>query len=206
MDKLLKDKRVLFDRVPEDYKTLYTSYQAVTKDYEVVFTFAHRLEDMQAILNTYTNLLSPGNLLYIAYPKLKNAKGIEGIHRDHLFPFLRVDEKTGYVNQTLMRFNKMVSLDDNYTLIGIKKDDTHQKRKGASQRQEDYANHVEDVMDLLKEEPCLAFYQSLTPGYQKSYARYIFSAKQEATKEKRIKETIDLLNQGIKSIDLKERK
>jgi len=34
----------------------------------------------------------------------------------------------------------------------------------------------------------LAFYQSLTPGYRKDWARYIYSAKQQETQEKRIEE------------------
>ena len=48
----------------------------------------------------------------------------------------------------------------------------------------------------------LAFFESLTPGYQRSWARYIYSAKQETTRQKRLNETIELLLQGFKSKDL----
>lgn len=44
-----------------------------------------------------------------------------------------------------------------------------------------------------------AFYTSLTPGYQKSYLRWIASAKREETKLKRITEIIRLCKQHIKS-------
>lgn len=44
-----------------------------------------------------------------------------------------------------------------------------------------------------------SFYKSLAPGYQKSYLRWLATAKREETKEKRIAEIIRLCKQGIKS-------
>jgi uncharacterized protein YdeI (YjbR/CyaY-like superfamily) len=52
----------------------------------------------------------------------------------------------------------------------------------------------------------LAFYQSLTPGYRKDWARYVYSAVQEETREKRREEMKVILGEGYKSIDLYRRK
>ena len=45
-------------------------------------------------------------------------------------------------------------------------------------------------------------YQDLTPGYQRDWARYIFSAKQQKTREKRHAQMVEILSQGYKSVDL----
>lgn len=55
---------------------------------------------------------------------------------------------------------------------------------------------LQDIPDLL------AFYQSLTPGYRKDWARYVYSAKQEATRAKRREEMKIILGAGYKSRDL----
>ncbi len=48
----------------------------------------------------------------------------------------------------------------------------------------------------------LKFFKELTPGYQRDWARYIFSAKQQSTQEKRKAQMVDILSQGYKSVDL----
>lgn len=47
-----------------------------------------------------------------------------------------------------------------------------------------------------------AFYTNLATGYQRVWARYIYSAKQPATQEKRRLEMVDILSQGYKTKDL----
>lgn len=42
-----------------------------------------------------------------------------GIHRDVLFPALNVDEDSGAVADTGLKFSRMVSFDDNYTAVGL---------------------------------------------------------------------------------------
>lgn len=56
-----------------------------------------------------------------------------------------------------------------------------------------------DVAMLLVPK-ALAYYQSLTPGYQKDWARYVYSAKQEATKEKRRNEMEKSSAKAIKAV------
>lgn len=77
------------------------------------------------------------------------------------------------------------------------------KTSAASQCVADYENNVSDVEQLLAENPSeLQFFQRLTPGYQKDWARYIFSAKQQKTREKRQAQMVDVLSQGFKTMEL----
>ncbi len=203
IEKLLKDKNIQWLQVPETHQTLIQTYPSISKaPFDVVFSFVYTLNELsQAIIEAEKNL-QPDGMLYLCYPKLKNALGVAGIHRDHIFPYLKVNEDTGYIGDSQMRFNRMISLDENYTLLGVKHDKKMKSRSATSMKVEDYEHHISDIINLLKNEPCLKFYEALTPGYQKGWARYIFSAKTSETKQKRIDEMIVLLNQGIKSKDL----
>ncbi|MGX7029911.1 YdeI/OmpD-associated family protein [Vagococcus zengguangii] len=140
--------------------------------------------------------------LLIVYPKKGNKLGKAAIHRDDLFPTLKVDSE-GYIEGTAYKFNQMVSLDENYTVVGVKhvnplKEPT--KDAKPSQCVADYEMRIPELMTLLADEPeALAFYQQLTVGYQKGWARHVFSAKQAATQTKRLNETIDYLKQGVKA-------
>jgi len=91
--------------------------------------------------------------------------------------------------------------------VGIKREQKKSKKSAAaSQNVEDYEDHIGDVEKRLADYPSeLAFYQNLTPGYQRNWARYIFSAKQPKTREKRQEQMIDILSQGFKTIDLYRR-
>lgn len=81
------------------------------------------------------------------------------------------------------------------------------KTSAASQCVSDYVENIKDVEVLLAKHPNeLQFYQSLTPGYQKDWARHIFLAKQQQTREKRAQQMVEILSQGYKSIDLFRRK
>ncbi|MFA5719539.1 MAG: YdeI/OmpD-associated family protein [Acholeplasmataceae bacterium] len=141
------------------------------------------------------NLLEDNGILYICYPKLKNTINVEGIHRDHIFPYLHVSEETGYVGDTLMRFNKMASFDKDYTLLGTKKDVKRQKRH---QDKTDYSLYIQNLKENLTSH-ALVFYNTLPKGYQTNWARYVYSAKQQKTKDRRLKETNELLEQHIKT-------
>jgi hypothetical protein len=203
LEKMLKDKKIRWNHVPESHRSLVETYPLEAKaPFDVVFSFVYTLNEMsQAIIEAEKQLQTEG-MLYLSYPKLRNGLGLSGIHRDHIFPYLKVNEDTGYVLDSQMRFNRMISLDENYTLLGVKYDTKMKSRPTVSMKVEDYEQHVPDIINILKNDPCLEFYESLTPGYQKGWARYVFSAKSNETKQKRIDEMRILLNQGIKSKEL----
>ncbi|TNF07619.1 MAG: hypothetical protein EP317_04410 [Bacillota bacterium] len=203
IDKLLQHKKVKLNHIPNSYEKSFHAYQQHDGfPYDIIFSFVHSLEEMKHEILSSINILDEQGLLYMCYPKLKNQLGLKGIHRDHIFPYLHVNEDTGYIADTFMRFNKMLSFDSNYTMLVVKKDTIQRKRSSTSQKVEDYTQHIDDIKDRLKHETCYQFFLNLTPGYQKGWARYVFSAKTDETKEKRIHEMIDLLGKGVKSKDL----
>ncbi|ENU1621141.1 YdeI/OmpD-associated family protein, partial [Listeria monocytogenes] len=55
---------------------------------------------------------------------------------------------------------------------------------------------------LADKDDLQVFYNNLATGYQRVWARYIYSAKQPATQEKRRLEMVDILSQGYKTKDL----
>lgn len=202
-EKILLNEQRLLKNIPNTYLFLNNLYPSQKNPpYQVILAFVDTLDVMKQTLLEAEKELTNEGILYLCYPKLKNTLGLSGIHRDHIFPYLFVDETTGYVKDTRMRFNKMASFDDNYTLLVVKKDTKQKRRSQTSLKVEDYKHHIEDIKKRLKNESCYDFYTKLTPGYQKGWARYIFSAKTEETKQKRILDMIKLLNQGIKSKDL----
>ncbi|WP_318530333.1 YdeI/OmpD-associated family protein [Streptococcus sp. 20-1249] len=88
-------------------------------------------------------------------------------------------------------------------MISVKNLVNPKKSSAASQKVADYAERIDDIRQLLlADEAALTFYNSLTPGYQKDWARYVFSAKQEATQAKRKAEMLDILNKGFKTRQL----
>lgn len=167
------------------------------------------MESLQALVKKVIghDFLSHGGYLYAAYPKIGNRVYPTYIHRDDLLEGLGADEE-GYIGTSSIKFARMVSLNDIFTVVGFK----HEARKKgnmsskSSQRVEDYAALIPDVEKDLQDAPAeLAFYRTLTPGYQKDWARYVYSAVQEETRVKRRVEMKKILGEGHKSIDIYRR-
>lgn len=202
-EKRFNHHAIKLKNVPSNYAFLHHQYESnPPKPYEVILCFVFSLEAMKNEINIAKDELTNEGILYLCYPKLKNKLGLTGIHRDHIFPYLAVDESTGYVKETLMRFNKMAAFDEDYTLLALKKDTKQKSRPTTSSKADDYEHFIENIKALLKNESCYDFYIKLTKGYQKGWARYIYSVKGEETKQRRIHEMIELLSKGIKSKDL----
>ncbi|WP_232361579.1 YdeI/OmpD-associated family protein, partial [Bacillus thuringiensis] len=72
-----------------------------------------------------------------------------------------------------IKFARMVSMDEVFTVVGLKREKKKTMKTSAmSQCVADYADRIKDVEALLTNHPNeLKFYQSLTPGYQKDWAR-----------------------------------
>lgn len=102
----------------------------------------------------------------------------------------------------------MVGLNDVFTVVGFK-EETRKKNEASSkpsQRVDDYTSIIPEVENDLQDSPeALELYQSLTPGYRKDWARYVYSAVQEGTRAKRRAEMKKILGEGYKSIDIYRR-
>ncbi|AZS14623.1 YdeI/OmpD-associated family protein [Paenibacillus lutimineralis] len=213
---LHKYDRVAVLNKPEDTEYLeeLSGYDTVLEDqsYDLIFAFVLEMKSLQELVThviEHQNLRS-GGYLFVAYPKKGNKVYPTYIHRDDLFPSLGSDEE-GYIGTSTIKFARMVGLDDVFTVVGFKEDAKGKyksKSKGSpsaksSQRVDDYIAFIPNVEKDLKDTPeLLSFYRSLTPGYRKDWARYVYSAKQEETVAKRRVEMKMILQAGYKTREL----
>ncbi|MFD0829319.1 YdeI/OmpD-associated family protein [Neobacillus sp. M.A.Huq-85] len=178
---------------------------SIQKDkYDLIITFVFGLEEFAEQLQSVIkqNLLEDNGYLFFAYPKKNNPKYDEYIDRDRLIQALPSDEE-GYVLGSNIKFARMVSLNDVFTVVGLKSAPKKASSTKNSQCVDDYIVHVEDLKQYLsKSRDLLEKYNQLTFGYQKDWARYVYSAKRKETQEKRLLEMEKVLGEGFKSMEL----
>ncbi|MFD1953216.1 YdeI/OmpD-associated family protein [Paenibacillus thailandensis] len=187
-------------------------YDTELKDgsYDLIFAFVFDMEQLRKLVNNVivSGSLEEGGYLFAAYPKKGNKVYPTYIHRDELLEGLGADED-GYIGTSGIKFARMVGMDDVFTVVGLKAEARSAVKKASrpSARVDDYAAMIPNVEQDLQDDPALlAFYQSLTPGYRKDWARYVYSAVQEETRAKRREEMKEVLGAGYKSMDLYRRK
>lgn len=207
---LHKYKKVAVLHLPEgsDYLSELADYDTELTDskYDLIFAFVLDMESLKGLVNKVIekNCLNKNGYIFLAYPKKGNKVYPTFIHRDDLLDGLGADEN-GYVGTSNIKFARMVGLDEVFTVVGLKEDSQNRNKAttAASQCVDDYIEMIPHVERDLQHTPdLLAFYQSLTPGYRKDWARYVYSAKQDATKDKRREEMKMILGEGYKSRDL----
>ncbi|WP_339291519.1 YdeI/OmpD-associated family protein [Paenibacillus sp. FSL E2-0201] len=206
---LQKYNQVAILNKPEgsDYLAELSDYDtSLNEAYDLIFAFVLDMSSLQELVNRVIEHphLHKNGYLFVAYPKKGNKVYPTFIHRDDLLEGLGSDEN-GYIGTSNIKFARMVGLDDVFTVVGLKED---VKGKGQlsntpSQSVDDYISFIPNVEEDLKGTlELLTIYQSLTPGYRKDWARYVYSAKQEATRAKRKEEMKMILRAGYKSREL----
>ncbi len=122
------------------------------------------------------------------------------VHRDEIFPTLQVNEADGYIKGSTLKFNRMVSLDETFTVVGMKNVLKKPAKNQTSSAVGDYVQYLPEIEALVQTEPAAAAtFAALTPGYQKEWARYVFSAKRAETRKKRQTEMLVILKEGYKT-------
>lgn len=142
--------------------------------------------------------------MYFAYPHYK-----EYIDRDSFIKELPVDEE-GFMLDRNVKFSRMVSLNEAYTVVGLKAVPPKKAKAASSSRNsqyvDDYVENMEDIKQYSnKNEEVLETYNQLTVGYQKDWARYVYSAKRKEAQEKRLLEMEAVLDEGFKTMELYKR-
>lgn len=203
--KFNKYKNLAVLNQPNDYSVFNGFKTALSGDHDAIFIFIETLEEMKEFSRKViaeNHLLEKG-YLFFAYPKKGNKRYDTYVHRYDIFPAMKVGED-GYVENSDVKFSRMVSMDDVFTVVGLKREKKKEKKSPApSQCVADYEDNVNEIEKILAKYPNeLKFYQELTPGYRKDWARYIYSVKQQKTREKREAQMVDILSQGYKSVDL----
>lgn len=158
---------------------------------DCIFSFIDTLVEMKAEIDDVSKneLLTNEGYLYFVYPKLKNNIGKIGIHRDDIFPYIGIDpEGDGFVESTGLKFNQMVSFDENYTCVGLKYFEVKPKeKKTVSMRVADYEKYIPDLIELLKDDlVAYSYFDRLTDGRKRDLARHIYSAQKVETRLNRL--------------------
>jgi len=198
------------DNMDEFNELEYDSSSKQAK-YDLIFIFIFSLKEfthqLQSVIEN--QLLEENGYLYCAYPKKNNKVYKEYIDRDRFMEALPVDEE-GFVLESSLKFARMVSLNYVFTVVGLKSAPKKTKKapsQKASQCVDDYIVHLDDIKQYLsKNEELLNIYNELTFGYQKDWARYVYSAKKPETQEKRLFEMESILGEGYKSMELYRKK
>lgn len=168
--------------------------------YDCIIRFAYSIDDFLRFVReaAHDGLLNPNGYLYIAYPKKGSKRYKETVDRDALIAYADTDD--GFFEGTELKFNRMCALNEDFTIVGLKRLLTRPKTSAASQCVADYEDKVADVEARLAEiADVAAIYAALAPGYRRDWARYLFSVKAESTREKRFEEMVMILRQGYKS-------
>ncbi|MNE22162.1 hypothetical protein D3C76_323710 [compost metagenome] len=207
---LLKYPSKLILNKPEnmdEFNELDFDTDFIGEKYDLIFIFVFNLEEFNHYLQLIIEkqAINDNGYVFFAYPKKNNPRYKEYIERDSLFSNIPVDED-GYAYNSSLKFSRMVSLDEVFTVVGLKSQVKKSKQAAStksSQRVDDYIVKIPDIKGYLESTPSLLErYNDLTPGYQKDWARYVYSAKRSETQEKRLLEMKDILAEGYKSIEL----
>lgn len=180
--------------------------QFPTEPVDLLFIFVETMAEFENIVSQVIeyHLLNKNGVLFVAYPKKGNKMYSTFVHRDEIFPTLQVDEQDGYISNSTLKFNRMVSLDETFTVTGMKNVERKVKGKTVNNASvDDYIQFIPAVESFVEnhKEAKMVFDQ-LTLGYKKGWARYIYSAKHTVTQEKRKNEMIEILEKGFKSKEL----
>ncbi|MCL8365928.1 YdeI/OmpD-associated family protein [Enterococcus faecalis] len=195
---------VILNRPQGEYLSEFASgaQQLPSEPVELIFAFVKTMAEFQEIVSMVIEgqHLVENGLLYVAYPKKGNKMYPTFVHRDEIFPTLQVNEADGYIKGSTLKFNRMVSLDETFTVVGMKNVLKKPAKNQTSSAVGDYVQYLPEIEALVQTEPAAAAtFAALTPGYQKEWARYVFSAKRAETRKKRQTEMLVILKEGYKT-------
>lgn len=169
--------------------------------FDRVLAFVYSVEGMVKTVQQFVqaDTLQEGAYIFLMYPKKGNKQFDTYIGRDDIFPAFQVDDEK-YVLGSAIKFTSLQSLDETYSILALKKQTKKAKKIKTSQRVDDYVEHISKIEAYLTSyDEVLIQFQALTPGYKKTWARYIYSAKKEETQQQRLAEMKELLKQGYKT-------
>jgi hypothetical protein len=192
-----------------DFEGLDYDSEIKEPPYDLVFVFIFSLDEFEKHLKLAVDkkLVKDNGYLYFAYPKKNNPQYDDYIERDSIYNEKHYNDE-GFVHGSNLKFSRMVSLNEVFTVVGMKAQPLKKKAPASKNSQcvDDYVENIEDIKDFLKNNASvLEIYNGLTPGYQKDWARYVYSAKRKDTQEKRLQQMVSVLVEGYKSMDLYRR-
>ena len=121
--KLNKYTNMVVINEPSDYEVFTGKETVFSKEHDAIFIFVETLDEMVKQTNY---IISNKELLiekdtYSSHIRKGNSRYSTFIHRDEMFPALNVGED-GYVGESDIKFARMVSMDDIFTVVGLKRE------------------------------------------------------------------------------------
>ena len=129
--KLNKYTNMVVINEPSDYDIFTEKETTFSKEHDAIFIFVETLDEMVKQTNfiiSNEELLIEKGYIFFAYPKKGNSRYSTFIHRDEMFPALNVGED-GYVGESEIKFARMVSMDDIFTVVGLKREKKRRRKR-----------------------------------------------------------------------------
>lgn len=126
--KLSKYKNMAVLNQPSDYDIFNGFKTELSGEHDAIFIFVETIDEMVKHTQTVIHedqLLDKG-YLFFAYPKKGNKRYDTFVHRDEIFPAMKVGED-GFVGNSDVKFSRMVSMDDVFTVVGLKREKKKEK-------------------------------------------------------------------------------
>lgn len=146
----------------------------------------------------HDQLLAFSGHVFLIYPKA-NSRHFTGIPRDAMLQALGLNQATGELGHTGLKFMQMLSLDADFTVLDLK----WAKAASTAARIADYDAQVPTLSTrLAKQNPKVGRqWQTLTPAMQKQWARYIYSPKRIGTQKMHFEQLIVVLAAGLRTLE-----
>ena len=196
----IKDEQsVLLIHCPEDlgsnFEGLAIDKKPSKKEYDSVIIFVHSEEELAEFLPKNQKYSKKNGKLWVAYPKKSGSISLD-LNRDIIW---------GIVNGIKMNSNKLISMDEDWSIMSLVKKGAQKKPSKFGQDPPGVDRKTKTVIppkDLQKEldahPEAQTFFDSLAFSHRREYVGWIHDAKKEETRERRVKKAIELLLKGKK--------
>lgn len=158
---------------------------------DIILFQLQNFSDTPDIINLFLNSQDSDNRrIYIFYPKI-SAPG-------YSTTFKR-DEVMNSAEELGLQAISLINVDENFSCMIFKKPQPKNSNK-PSQCVDDYINYIDILQTQLVPYPeLLCFFNKLTFGYQKGWARYVYGVIKPETQQKRFNLMKEQLSNGVKS-------
>lgn len=190
----LGTKKVCIIKLPPEFgiRSSVADKQIV---YDVLIDSIAEIAELKASIQAFKKLNQPNAILYVVYPKLSSKQEAKKIHRDELMKALSASGLKAFT---------LLSLSEDFSCMGAKDAAvvTASKAKRPSQCVADYIEKIVELKQaLMPHAEALKIYNQLSPGYQKDWARFVYSAVRAETRVIRLRAAAVALELGHKSHD-----
>ena len=195
-----EEQNVLLINCPEELEADFDGLSleknsATKKAYDSVIIFVHNEKELGELLPKNQKFSEKDGKLWVAYPK-KSGSISSDLNRDIIW---------GIVNGLKMNPNKLISMNEDWSIMSLAKKGAQKKTSKFGQdppgvdRKTKTVIPPKDLQQELNANPeAQTFFDSLAFSHRREYVRWIHDAKKDETRARRIKKAIELLLEGKK--------